>query len=141
VAEAVEDQSGHGGVVAFGQVDAQVDEVVHGERAGQHECAVGLSLDSTDFAVGFVVDLANQFLHEVLEGDEPFGRVVFVDNNRHLLMFGLHAAQGTEDVERFWEHQRGPCPFADGSALPTRSRRWMTPATSSRSWVTTGARE
>jgi macrolide transport system ATP-binding/permease protein len=84
VAEAIEDEPGDRGVVALGELDADVGEVVDREPPGHHHACRRVGGDGGEVGVGLVVDLADQLLDEVLDSHDAGAAAVLVDHHGHL---------------------------------------------------------
>ena len=100
VAQLGEDEPGDGGVVGVGgtfQLDAQVGEIVYGEGAREQDAAVGFVPGLGYVAVGLVVDLADQFLDQILERDDAVHGTVLVNHERQLFPVGFEPAQRVGD--------------------------------------------
>ena len=104
----LEHETSDGGVVTVGEFDADVVEVVDGERAGQHDGAVGLAPHGGQVGIGLVVDLADEFLDEVFHRDDAGDTAVFVHDDRHLGPTDLQFAHGGQDPGRLREDRRRP---------------------------------
>lgn len=102
-------ESGDGDVVTSrGVVDGDTDvrQVVDGKRPGQGEGSVGPGRDRQHFEVGFVVDLADHLLEQVLDGDDAVDRAVLVDDDGELLSFRPEPPQGVGDPHAIRHHHR-----------------------------------
>lgn len=58
------------------------------------------------FEVGFVVDLADHLLEQVLDGDDSVDRAVLVDDDGELLSFRPEPPQGVGDPHAIRHHHR-----------------------------------
>ena len=72
-------------------------DVVDRGAARDPQRAAGQVLDAGLLDVVLVGDLADDLLEEVLEGDEPGGPAVLVDDDRHVELLRLHLAQQLGD--------------------------------------------
>jgi hypothetical protein len=80
----------------------------------------------------FVLDLADDLLHQILDRGEAIGATVFVDDASTGIEGGTNSTSRTS-----------PC-MSRGSSLPqrvSRSLMWIIPVTSSRVSRNTGSRE
>ena len=115
----------------------QVEPAVHlGRPARRHRLRRGVVL---------VVDLADQLLDQVLQGDDAGGAAVLVDHHREVVPLPAHLRQGREHPlaagHRLTSRASSPTVVAGSpSGRRSRSRRCTKPITSS--WVpsTTGYR-
>ena len=98
VAESVEDQTSHCLVRALRKFDAQSWQVVDREAAGKHDTAIVLAHGGRHLAVGFVVDLADELLDQVLHRDDARRAAVLVDDQRHLGSVRAHLTEGSKDA-------------------------------------------
>ena len=72
-------------------------DLVDGHLGLHEHGATRQRFDHRLLAVELVDDLADQLLDEVLEGDEPGGPAVLVDDDGHVERAGLHLAQQLGD--------------------------------------------
>ncbi len=76
----------------------------------------GRPLRNAPSAVGFcaqrivgvvlVVDVTNDLLDQVLDGNEAVGTAIFVDHQRQMIVRGLHTQQQIARRHRWWRHQQ-----------------------------------
>ena len=85
-AELHEDEATHGVEIPRADLDAQrLFDVLHLHLA-RNDDAVAVPLEQHPLGLVLVLDLADNLLHEVLEGDQPGGTAVLVDHDRDLLL-------------------------------------------------------
>ena len=80
--------------VSLGEV-IEVQQAVDLARAAGRLLALG-----GDLLVVLVVDLPDDLLDEVLEGDDPVGAAVLVDDDREVLVLAAHLAEGLRGPRR-----------------------------------------
>lgn len=97
VPEAVEHQTGDRGVVASGQIDPDVSEVVHRESSGQAHRAIGLAPHCRHVSIRFVEDLADELLDQVFHSHDSLRSTEFVHDDSQLLSVGLQDPQRVQD--------------------------------------------
>ena len=78
-----------------------------GVRPGTRNAPSRESLDARLVGVVLVGDLADDLLEQVFHRDEPGGAAVFVDDDRHVELLGLHLAQELGDAFRLGHEVRG----------------------------------
>ncbi|WP_246042631.1 hypothetical protein [Streptomyces globosus] len=147
----MQDEACDGGATAIvgdtGQVaefDADVGKIADGEPSGDQERAVLLRDHGGDLAVGLVVDLADDLLQEVFDGDNPLDGAVLAGDERELLPFGTEVRSASEIFLEPVRTVAGWASSATGGSSRTGGRvtELATPTTSSkRPAARTGARE
>ena len=119
VADRGGDQAADGVVFVVVEVGAEafVEIGDRGQRI-DHELAVGLRRDEhrlVRVVVVLVVDLADDLLQHVLDGDQPGHAAVFVDHDRHVVARLAELAQQHVELLRFGDQHRRPQQLADGA--------------------------
>ena len=82
--------------------------------AGTRSGAVLELLDPGRLAVVLVGDLADDLLDDVLDGDQPGGAAVLVDDDREVVLVALHLAQQVVDRLALGHEVHGPHHLGDG---------------------------
>src|SRR5690606_31853359 len=81
---------------------------------GDDDPAVGAALQPPGDPVGLVVEVADQLLEDVLEGDQPGGGAVLVDHDGEVLALVAHVEHQVLDRAGLGDEQRGPGEVAGG---------------------------
>ena len=55
-----------------------------------------------------VLDVADNFLEQVLERDQPIGSAIFIHDDRHMTFLAPHLEQQVEDLHGRRNEQHGP---------------------------------
>lgn len=110
LAELIEEPSGQGHVLPFGQRQAdRLRQIVKGDLTIDQP-PVGIDPDDFGLVAGcqFVGEVTDEGLQEILQRQDACHAAVLVHDEGHAALLGAHFREGFEDVHRFWEHQGLP---------------------------------
>ena len=93
-------------LVAVVGVEVVVEVIDRGQRADRIAIAVVGGDELVILRIVLVVDLANDFLQDVLNGDQAGDTAVFVDHDRHMVVRGAEVLEQYVQVLRFGDENR-----------------------------------
>ena len=98
-------------------VNVYLGQVVDRKCARQNQAAVGHRPHRQDIPIGFVVDLANDLLQQIFDGDDSRNPAALVDNDGELFAFSLESSQRVRDWEAVRQLEGLSRRLSDGDVL------------------------